>query len=792
MLSNYLKIAWRNLNRNKLFSAINIAGMALGISVCFFALLYVTFELSYDTQNEKADRLYRLVTDVETATGTEYKSTTGAMAPALQAAFPEIENSTRVFLDYLVFQKDKEEAREEKIAYADSSLFSVFTLPLISGNPKTVLNAPYQVVLSQTAARRYFGTENPLGKTLLVNGHELTTVTGIMKDMPQNAHFRTDFLMSLATLGSNWQTNWKRFFFYTYLQLPENCNTIALSRKMTDFVRQHTEQSQGKFTLLLEPLTEVYLHGKARGSRSGSSASGSMSNVYIFSLVAAFVLFVASFNFINLTTAFATKRGKEVGVRKYLGAERRQLVGQFLTDAVLITLLSFWLAVVLCVLLLPFFNDLAGKIISPGILQSSSYLLWLFGITVIIGLLSGIYPAFFLSGFHPVTSLKGASPVGVRSGSLRRVLVVAQFAISSILIITTIVVYTQLGHMRNHELGFAKDHKMVVDFQFNGDVIDRSDVFKQTITRLPGIEHISLSSGIPGRANHTFPTQIENQDRELQTIESNAYFVDSDFLDQYKIQIVAGRTLSSRLSSDSTEAMLINETAARALGFAQPQAAVGKRFEQLQRSGRIVGVIKDFHFQSLQEAVQPLTLRIAPGFFTFMSFDISSENTPKTVAALKSEWQKLAPDVPFVYFFADEAYNEQYTGEERFGRLFLYLALVAVFISCLGLFGLATFTAEQRTKEIGVRKVLGASVASIVALLSKDFLKLVLVALLIASPLAWYAMNEWLEDFAYKIDLEWWYFALAGLLAVGIALLTVSFQSIKAALMNPVESLRSE
>ncbi len=792
MLVNYLKIAWRNLSRNKLFSTINIAGMTLGISVCFFALLYVAFELSYDTQNEKADRIYRLVTNVETATGTEHKSTVGAMAPALQAAFSEIEKSTRVFLDYLVFQKDQDDAREEKIAYADSSLFSVFTFPLVSGNPATALNAPNNVILSETAARRYFGTENPLGKTLLVNGNDIATVTGVMRDMPHNAHFRTDILVSLATLGSGWQTNWKRFFFYTYLLLPENANTVALSRKMTDFIKQHIDQSQAKYSLSLEPLTEVYLHGKARGSRSGSSASGSMSNVYIFSLVAAFVLFIAAFNFINLTTAFATKRRKEVGVRKYLGGGRRQLVGQFLMDALLITLISFGLAVVVCVLLLPFFNDLAGKVISPGILQSGKYLLWLFGITLAIGLSSGVYPAFFLSGFHPVASLKGTAPAGFRGGSLRRVLVVAQFAISSILIISTIVVYTQLGHMRNHELGFAKDHKLVVDFQFNGGVIDRSDVFKQAIARLPGVENVSLSSGIPGRANHTFPTQIENQDRELQTIESNAYFVDTDFLQQYQIEVVAGRVLSSRLSSDSTEAMLINETAARALGFARPQDAVGKRFEQLKRSGRIVGVIKDFHFQSLQEAVQPLTLRILPGFFTFMSFDISPKNTPETVAALKAEWQKLAPDVPFVYFFADEAYNAQYAAEEQFGKLFVYLALVAIFISCLGLFGLATFTAEQRTKEIGVRKVLGASVASIVTLLSKDFLKLVLIAVVIATPLAWYAMNEWLQDFAYKIDISWWVFALAGVLAVGVALLTVSFQSVKAALMNPVESLRSE
>ncbi len=791
MLRNYLKITLRNLIRSKTYSLINIGGLTLGIVVCFFALLYVRFELSYDTFNEKADRIYRLVTDVETSTGIEYQSTPGALAPALQGTFPEVEGATRVFLDYLILQKDQEEAREEKIAYADSSLFSIFTLPLLSGNPATVLNAPYQVVLSETAARTYFGAADPLGKVLLVNGKEPATVTGIMKDMPQNSHFRVEVLVSMATLGSSWQTNWKRYFFYTYLLLPEHCDTQALSARMTDFVRQHYDQSQSKQTLSLEPLTDVYLHGKARGSRTGSSTHGNMGEIYIFSLVAAFVLFIAGFNFINLTTAFATRRMKEVGVRKVLGAERQQLVGQFLMDAGLITLIAFILAVLFCALLLPSFNDLAGKIVTTGVFATGRHLAWLFGIAVTIGLVSGLYPALFLSGFRPLVGLQGTSP-HTNGPTLRQTLVVAQFSVSAILVISTLVVYSQLDHMRNYDLGFQKEHQVVVDFQFDGWIITHSTAIKQQLARLANVSDVSMSSSIPGRANHTYPTQLENQSREMQTLESDVYFVDHDFLRQYQIELAAGRALSPQLASDSTQAMLINETAARSLGFANPADALGKRFEQLNRRGTIVGVVRDFHFQSLQEEIHPLTLRISPGFLTFMTFTVAPKNTQETVADLQREWQKIVPNVPFISFFADQAYNEQYIREERFGQLFLYLASVAILISCMGLFGLSVFNTESRTREIGVRKVLGASVASIVTLLSKDFLKLVVLAILIASPIAWYGMSRWLQTFAYKISIEWWVFALSGLLAVGIALLTVSTQAIKAAMVNPVESLRNE
>ena len=792
MYKNYLKIAFRNILGNKTYSAINVFGLAVGMCVCFFAVLYVRFELSYDNYHEKADRIYRLVTDVETASGTEYKSTTGAMAGTIQAALPEVQASTRLFPDYLIVQKDKDLFGEEKIAYADSSIFSVFTLPLISGNPATVLNAAFNIVLSETAAKKYFGKADPVGQKLTINGKDPAYVTGVMKDMPANSHFRTDILVSMKTLGPEWESNWKRFFFYTYLVLPEKANIPSLNAKITQLVKAHTDQSSSKYKLFLEPLKSVYLEGKPRGTRSGTSVSGSWNNVYIFSVVSLLVLFIASFNFVNLTTAYSIRRMKEIGVRKVLGGERKQLVVQFLMDAISISGIASLLAMLMIFLLLPAFNAIAGKSVINDNVQLARLLMFLVPGALSIGLLAGIYPAFFLSGMLPIQSLKGKVVSASQGLTLRKSLVVAQFCVSIILITATIVVYTQLDFMKNHEPGFKKDHMLVVDFQFDERVSKNPTSLKQQLGQFTNGGEISMSSCIPGKANHTFSTKIENMDAELQEFQADAYFVDHDFLKQFGIEMAAGRSFAANLSSDSTEAMLINEAATKALGFASPEEALGKRFQQLNRKGVIVGVTKDFHFQSFQEKVKPLTFRIAPGFFTNLTLNFPAENVSRTVEKLKREWQSLVPGMPFIYSFADESYHAQYVAEERFGDLFVCLAVLAIVLSCLGLVGLSALSITQRTKEIGVRKVLGASVAEVFSLLTKDFLTLVFLALIIAIPIAWYAMNKWLQTFAYRIDMNAWIFISAGLIAIMVALLTVSFQSVKAALMNPVKSLRSE
>ena len=794
MLKNNLKTAFRYLWHHKVFSGINLIGLATGLCVCYFALLYVHFELSYDTFHEKGDRIYRLVTDVKTSTGISYESSTGAMGPAIQAAFPEVEKVTRIFLDYLIIQKDQHHFDEEKIAYADASLFSVFTFPLLSGDPKSVLNAPNTIVLSASAARKYFGTENPVGKTLIINGNNRAPaqVTGVMKDIPYHSHFRVDMLVSMATLGEGWMHNWKRFFFYTYLLLPENANPSRLSAQLTDFIQEHTDQSLGKFELSLEPLKSIYLHAKPRGSRTGSAASGNTHNVYIFSLVAAFVLIIASFNFINLTTAFSLQRAREIGVRKVLGASKKQLIFQFLMDAVLLSSVAMVLALLLCTLLLPFFNQLAGKIISTHIFEHLRYVGLLAWIAVAIGLLSGIYPAFFLSGFQPLRSLKGRFVSDAKGLALRKVLVVTQFSISIVLIIATLVVYTQLDYMQSHELGFKKEHQLVIDFQFDQRVTAREATIKQELSRIPGVDGISLSSCIPGRANHTYPTQIENINHEMQDFQVDAYFIDDEFLAQYQIEVIAGRGFSKHIASDVRSTLLINETAIKSLGYVHPQDAIGKRFWQLGIEGTIIGVIKDFHFHSFQEKVRPLTLRMASGFFTFMTLNVSSQNMQETISKLEDTWQELVPGMPFLYFFADEAYNAQYKTEQRFGKLFACLSTLAILISCLGLLGLSTFSTAQRVKEIGIRKVLGASVTGILVLLSKEYIKLTFLAFVIAIPVANYFATEWLNHFAYRTEVHWWIFALSGMLVLLVALLSVTGQTWKAAQTNPVDSLRNE
>ena len=792
MFKNYLKISFRNILGNKTYSIINVVGLAVGMCVCFFAVLYVRFELSYDNYHEKSDQIYRLVTDVKTVSGTEYKSTTGAMAAAIQDAIPEVLAATRIFPDYLIVQKDQDLFGEEKIAYADSSIFSVFTIPLISGNPATVFNSSYNLVLSETAAKKYFGKTDPVGQRLMINGKDPAYVTGVMKDMPMNSSFRTDILVSMKTLGPEWETNWKRFFFYTYLVLPVNVSIPALNGKITKLIKARTDQSLSKYELFLEPLKTVYLEGKPRGTRGGTSASGSWNNVYIFSIVSLLVLFIACFNFVNLTTAYSIRRMKEIGVRKVLGGERRQLIIQFLMDAVSISCIAFLLSTFLIFLFLPVFNAIAGKNIIADHYLLTGLLLFLLPGALSTGLLAGIYPAFFLSRMSPIQSLKGKIISAGAGLTLRKSLVIAQFSVSIILITATVVVYKQLDFMKNHEPGFKKDHMLVVDFQFDERISKNPAALKQKLGQVTSNGPISMSSCIPGKVNHTFPTKIENKNTELQEFQADAYFIDHDFLKQYGIEMVAGRPFSANLSSDSTEAMLINEAACKALGFTNPEQALGRRFEQLSRKGVIVGVTKDFHFQSFQEKVKPLSFRIAPGFFTYLTLNVPAENLSATISDLKKQWQSYIPGVPFVYSFADEAYHAQYVAEEQFGKLFLCISALAILLSCMGLVGLSALSITQRTKEIGVRKVLGASVAEVFGLLTKDFLIMVFLAIIVATPIAWYAMGKWLQTFAYRIEMSPLILISAGLIAIAVALLTVSFQSIKAALMNPVKSLKSE
>ncbi|MGN6533274.1 MAG: ABC transporter permease, partial [Ginsengibacter sp.] len=784
MIRHYLKTTFRYLSQHKLFSAINLIGLASAFCVVYFAMQYVGFELSYDKFNVNAKNIFRMSADVETATGKNYETSPAAMAEALQSSFPEIKTAARIFLDYYIVQKDENNFGEETLAYADSSVFSVFSFPLIKGNPSTVFDAPYTMVLSETAAKKYFGTTDCLNKTLTLDGKITATVTGVMKDIPQNSHFRTDIFLSMSSLiqpGTNWMENWSRFGFSTYVLLKENVNAGQLEKKLSAFVNTHPLKDNLHYTLSLEPLTSLYLHGKPRGNKAGGTAVGNYKNIYIFSLVALFVLFIAAFNFINLTTAFSLKRAKEIAVRKVMGGSKKQLTVQFLTDAVVLALAAFLLSIFLSALLLPPFNELAGKTISTGIFDHIKYLGYFFIISVFIGLLSGSYPAFFLSRFQAITSLKGKFANSTKGLFLRRALVVTQFTISIVLIVATVVVYRQLNFMRNENLGFKKEHNLVIDFHYDRRIIDRMDMVQSELTKIPGIQYASVSSAIPGRPNKKFPTTIEGVNHEKNEFQSDAYFVDYNFLKQYGIEIIAGRAFSKNFATDFKESMVINESAVKQLGFSNAGEAIGKHFWQRGGTGQIIGVVKDFHFHSLHEEIKPLTMQVTPGFFTFLTLSVSSDNLQQTINTLEKKWSALVPGLPLIYSFTDETFNAQYIAEARFGKLFICFALLAILISCLGLFGLSSFNTTLRTKEIGIRKVLGASSAGIVQLLTKEFFSLIIIAFLIASPVAWILMKRWLNDFPYRINISLLYFVIAGSLALLIAFATISFQAIKAA-----------
>lgn len=790
MIKNYFKTTLRYLWKNQAFSLINIIGLATGICVCFFALLYIHFELNHDTYNQKADNIYRLVTNVNTPAGINYESASTPMGPAIKAAFPEVKEMARFFMDDMILQSNQNNPIKEEVAYADSSIFKIFSWPLLRGKISLLFNAPCNVVLSETAAKKYFGNADPLGQTLAINGKTKATVTGVMKDIPYNSHLRVDFIFSITTLvNDDWNNNWTRFGFYTYLLLQPGQSAAVLQAKLPAFVKANIDQTDFKYQLLLEPLKKVYLYGKPRGHRTGTSASGSLTNVYIISIIAVLVLFIACFNFINLTTAFSLQRVKEIGVRKVLGASKSQLAVQFIMDALVLCLIAFVVALLFAQLLSPLFNQVAGTVVSLGIFGNWQNILWLLLIALVVGILSGVYPALFLSGFKPISSLKGKTGSSGTGLVLRRSLVVAQFSISIFLILATTVVYMQLNFMQNQQLGFQNDHKLVIDYQFNKRVNDDVEGIKQQLAGIPGVGLVSVSSSIPGTANNQFNTIIENSKGEKQQQRPDVYFIDDSFLKQFGIDVIAGRGFYKNLQADSMKSMLINQAMVKSLGFRNANEAIGKHFKQLNHEGEIVGVIKDFHNHSFLETIQPLTLRVDPVHLTNITIDITSTDVSSTVSKLESSWKKIVPGVPFVYFFADEAYNQQYIAQQRFGKLFICFAIVAIVISCLGLLGLSAYNIAQRKKEISVRKLLGASVINITLMLSKDFIKLIIIALVITSPVSWWLMRGWLDNFAYRINIPAWIFISSGLAAIFIALFTISFQSVKAAIVNPVKNL---
>ncbi len=793
MFTSYFKIAWRSLWKHRTFSFINIMGLIVGMTTFFLVFLYVKFELSYDCFHTKADRVYRLVTDIKTPTETiNTAATSWAFGPNIGADFPEVESFVRLQEASFLVRKGNTKFQEDKALYADSSLFHVFDFKLVAGNPATALKEPLSVILSETTALKYFNTTDPLGQTLLLRSDNLlAVVTGIMQDIPENSQIKADMLVSMSTrtqkLNIGIDEQWGGFGVITYLLLKPGANPNVLAAKFPSFIEQHNgqerKQSQMYYTLLLEPLKNAYL----RSDRAGFE-TGNINNVYIFSIIALFILLIAGINFVNLTTARSAERAKEVGVRKLAGAAKWQLIRQFTGESLLLCLIAFVLTLALSALLLPFFNQLVGKTVSQSVFQNLKYVLILMIAASGTGLLAGIYPSMVLSSFKAVAVLKGRFAVGAKGGVLRKGLVVAQFVISIAFIIGTIVVYAQMDFMRNQDLGFSKQQILILDTKND----PAREAFRQAIANIATVKSTSISSSVPGGENNEAYSEIENKQGELQVANLDVYFVDFDYTLQFNMKIVAGRTFSKDFATDSTQAMVLNETAVKMFGYASPQEAIGKRFKQWGREGKIIGVVKDFHFRSLKENIKPLSMRIEPKRSSLISANLSVENLPATIASIESEWKTIIPNRPFSYYFLDEFFDRQYRREKRFESIFFNFAFLSIFLSCLGLLGLSSYSTVQRTKEIGIRKVLGASIAGITGLLAKDFLKLVVVAIVIASPLAYILMQKWLADFAYRIEISWLMFAAAGAAAVLIAFLTVGFQSVKAALANPVKSLKSE
>ena len=807
MLSNYIKIAWRNLLKNKTFSLINIFGLAIGFSSFILIGLYVVNEISFDKFHEKADRIYRLDVDVVFG-GTSLKLATSA-DPAgqyLKKDYPEVEQYARFYASdgSKFIRKGSEYIRESEVVYADSTVFDVFTFPVIAGNPKTALDQPNTAVISEAAAKKYFGTTEALGKTLEVGIEEKTlyNVTAVMKDMPENAHFHFEVLLSMDNLKypfGNFLSN----NFHTYIVLKQGTNYKAFEKKLEGMVVKYVmpqakqflninsieefSKAGNKLEYKLMPMTDIHLRSD-RAPELG--INGNIQYIYIFSAVALFVLLLACINFMNLSTARSANRAKEVGIRKVLGTPRRTLMSQFVAESTFMSYLAFSVALVITWLVLPYFNDIAAKTFSFGDLLSVKVLPFLLLLPFAVGILAGYYPAFFLSSFKPIVVLKSKLNAGVQRSSFRNVLVTFQFFTSITLVIGTIVVYRQLNYIQTKNLGFQKDQVLVITG--TGALRDNKEAFKNEVLKLSGVKNAASAGFLPvsnsSRTDHSFSQEA--------TISSKSGFqmqmwnVDYDYVPTLGMEMVKGRNFSKQYGTDSS-GIIINETAAKVLGYNDP---IGKRVYSIddERSFyHIVGVVKNFHFESMRQNVGPLCMRLGVSGWT-MAFKVNSADIPGLVNQVKEKWKAIAPDMPFSYSFLDERFDEMYRAEQRVGKVAVTFAILTIVIACLGLFGLVTYMAEQRTKEVGIRKVLGASVFGIVALLTKDFIRLIVLALLIASPIAYLLMNTWLQDFTYRINLEWWFFALAGLVTLAVALLTVSYQAIKAALMNPVKSLKSE
>ena len=813
MIKSYLTVALRNLLKQRFYSVINILGLAIGLAACLLITLFVLDEISYDRYHEKADRIQRVELSFSLGgQGGDFPVVAAPVARTVAETYPEIENAVRFRTQggYTI-QRQDDTYREDRVAFVDSSVFSVFTLPFPYGDPQTALAQPNTLAISTTVAEKYFGSRweknPPLGKTLLVGREkELYKITGIFEPMPTNSHFHFDILLSMASLEESREEIWLNNNFYTYLLVREGTDLPALQTKLNETFKTYAApqieeyanvsyeeflSAGNRFEYRLQPLTDIHLYSDMDAELE---ANGDIRYVYIFSAIALFVLLIACVNFMNLSTARSAGRAKEVGIRKTLGSVRKQLITQFLVEATLITSLALLLAILLAEVALPFFNELAGKQLTIRYLHPWYFLPLLLGLALVVGLLAGSYPAFFLSAFRPASVLKGKVASGLNRSWLRGGLVVLQFGISMVLISGTVVVYQQLDHIRSKKLGYDKEHVLVVHNTYY--LGTQAETFKNEALRQSGVVGASLSGFLPANSfsstnRSVFPGKNPKSD---QSTSLDWFWVDQDYIPTMGMEVVAGRNFSREFATD-TASLIINEAAARY--FFQDRDPIGQELSTFAdapgeiRSFAVVGVVQDFHYNTMRQKIMPLVIGYGDNI-TALSLRVQPDKIGATLARLESRWKQLVPSLPFEYSFLDDRFDDMYKSEAKLGKIFTVFCSLAIFIACLGLFGLASFTAEQRMKEIGIRKVLGASVGSLVLMFSKSFTKLVLVALLVAVPVSYFMMNRWLESFAYKVTLGPSTFLIAGGIALLIAWLTVGFQAVRAAVSNPVDSLKSE
>ncbi|MFC2164181.1 ABC transporter permease [Acidobacteriota bacterium] len=805
IIKNYIKIALRNIFRNKLYSFLNIAGLSIGIACFILILFYVQDELSYDRFHEKADRIHRANLTFDASERVVLSAlTTHNYGPMLKDEFPEIAKYVR-FSRYgqkKIIQYEDYTFYEGKFLWVDPTLFEVFSFTLLRGNPEEALIRPNSVVITEEMAEKYFGDEDPIGKNLLVDTDDLYEVTGVMESIPMTSHIRPDFFASMSTLNLKSKGNVvsdliSEINFYTYLLLPEEADPIAVESKFNGFMDKHLgpvmKAMGGSATLDVQPLTSIYLHSDREGEMERTS---DIAYVYLFSGIGLFILLLACLNFMNLSTARSANRAKEVGLRKVVGAQKRQLVFQFLGESTMLAFISVIVAFILVFASLGVFRNISGKDMNVNFISNPILLVGIIGLLIVVGLIGGSYPAFFLSAFRPVDTIQGKLKRGSKRSLMRIALVTLQFTVSIVLIIGTLIVNRQLNYVRNKKLGYEKDHVLTVQMR-NPDTQKRYESLKNVFRQHPNILAVSASGTTPlgfndFRAEHAVGTPPNEHFMMF------VQHVDSDFIDLYDMKIIEGRNFSTEFPSDPKSSIIINETTAKRLGWKDnpinQEIEVASATTMSKEKHRVVGVVQDYHFQSLHEKITPLVLfnKSLFGHFSMISVKVRPENIQETIGFLKSKWQEFDPNFPFEYSFVDDQFDELYRTEERMTKLFGYFTALAIIIGCLGLFGLTSFIAEQRTKEIGIRKILGASSQGIVMMLVREFTKWIMLAVIIAWPVGYFLMNSWLQNFAYRAALGFGVFLVSAILALLVAVLTVSFQAIRAAVANPADSLRNE